>query len=68
MALHFLGKETDGGNSPTLWLDDERDEYVLQGWEVTDSDSLAAIGTVPAGELVLRVPTVLMNHLPKGDG
>jgi hypothetical protein len=34
MRLTFLGKETQGGNSPTLWETDDG-QYVIQGqvWE-----------------------------------
>ncbi|RCG32011.1 hypothetical protein DQ384_05575 [Sphaerisporangium album] len=64
MRLQFLGKETDGGNSPTLW-DTDGDEYVIQGFTVTDAEALADIGAVPDGELIIRVPKRLMDHLPK---
>ena len=30
MQLTFLGKDTQGGNSPTLWETDD-DQYVIQG-------------------------------------
>lgn len=33
MRLTFLGKETQGGGSPTLFGTD-RDTYVVQGWKV----------------------------------
>jgi hypothetical protein len=33
MRLTFLGKETQGGGSPTLWGTD-RSTYVVQGWKV----------------------------------
>ena len=38
MALRFLGKDPDSpdGGSPTVYYDDERDSYVLQGWRVLD--------------------------------
>ncbi len=65
MALVWLGRETDGGNSPTLWVDEATDEYVIQGFTVTDPDALTVIGTIPDDELVLRVPRRLMDHLPK---
>ncbi len=34
MQLTFLGKETQGGGSPTLYATD-RDTYVVQGWKVS---------------------------------
>ena len=33
MRLTFLGKNTQGGGSPTLYATD-RDTYVVQGWKV----------------------------------
>ena len=38
MALHRLGKDPESPNngSPTVYLDDESGNYVLQGWRVTD--------------------------------
>ncbi|GAA0961304.1 hypothetical protein [Virgisporangium aurantiacum] len=65
MALRFLGKETQSGNSPTLWADG--DDYVIQGFEL-DTATLAEVGALPAGELVIRVPRKLMEHLPKDPG
>lgn len=65
MQLRFLGKETEGGNSPTLWATDDG-QYVIQGFTL-DADALGQVGTVPDGELVIRVPRELMRHLPKED-
>ena len=62
MALHFLGKETQSGNSPTLWADGS--DYVIQGFTL-DEATLAEIGGLPAGEEVIRVPKKLMEHLSK---
>jgi hypothetical protein len=62
MALRFLGKETQGGNSPTLWAD--RDDYVIQGFTL-DGETLAEVGGIPEGEAVIRVPKKLMEHLAK---
>jgi hypothetical protein len=65
MQLRFLGKETEGGNSPTLY-DTGEDMYVIQGWTIDDPETLAQL-TVPGGEGVLMVPKALMKHLPKED-
>ena len=62
MALRFLGKETQSGNSPTLWADDT--DYVIQGY-LPDERTLAQVGGIPAGEAVIRVPKKLMEHLAK---
>lgn len=63
MRLIFLGKETEGGNSPTLFDTDE-DTFVIQGFTL-DADALEQVGTVPDGEAVVWVPQALMKHLPK---
>jgi hypothetical protein len=62
MALRFLGKETQSGNSPTLWADDQ--DYVIQGFTL-DAATLAEVGRIPEGEAVVRVPKKLMEHLAK---
>ena len=62
MTLRFLGKQTQSGNSPTLWADGE--DYVIQGFTL-DPETLAELGRVPQGEAVIRVPKLLMQHLAK---
>ena len=70
MELHFLGKVTDGGNSPTLFATPQimhgREIYVLQGWKITDPQTLAALGT-PEDEAVIAVPKELLRYLPEED-
>jgi hypothetical protein len=66
MRLTFLGKETQGGNSPTLWETDD-DHYVIQGFTL-DAEALAQVGVIPNGEAVIRVPKKLMRHLKEADG
>ena len=66
MRLTFIAKETQTGNSPTLWDTDE-DQYVIQGF-MLDADALAQVGNVPDGELVIRVPKKLMRHLKDAHG
>ena len=66
MQLTFLGKDTQGGNSPTLWETDDG-QYVIQGFTL-DVDALGQVGTVPAGEAVIRVPKQLMRHLRDAHG
>jgi hypothetical protein len=63
MRLRFLGRHSAPSNSPTLW-DTDAGQYVIQGFEL-DSDSLAQVGDVPPGELVIRVPKELMRYLPE---
>jgi hypothetical protein len=63
VRLIFLGKETEGGNSPTLFDTDE-DTFVIQGFTL-DAEALEQVGTVPDGEAVIWVPKALMKHLPE---
>ena len=64
MALRFLGKETQSGNSPTLWASDDGNDYVIQGFTL-DPATQAEVGAMPDGEAVIRVPKKLMQHLAK---
>lgn len=50
MQLTFLGKDTQGGGSPTLFATDGN-TYVVQGWRVPDE---------PAS---VEIPTKLLRHL-----
>ncbi|TCO47334.1 hypothetical protein [Actinocrispum wychmicini] len=49
MQLTFLGKETQGGGSPTLFATD-RGTYVVQGWKVAGHDKI-------------EIPQRLLAHL-----
>ena len=66
MRLTFLGKDTQGGNSSTLWETDDG-QYVIQGF-ILDAEALAQVGAVPDGEAVIRVPKKLMRHLKEARG
>lgn len=50
MRLTFLGKETQGGGSPTLFATD-RNTYVVQGWRVKEHDQ------------IIEIPQRLLAHL-----
>jgi hypothetical protein len=46
MTLRFIAKDpnTNGDNCPTVWVDEEKQEFVIQGWkadEVTQAECLA---------------------------
>jgi hypothetical protein len=68
MALEFLGvdPETMHGDSPTVW--DDGDCYVIQSWRITDPETLAQIGAVPAHETVLRLPKRMMQFFREVNG
>ena len=54
MVLHVLGKDPNSpqGDSATVYYDDERDTYVLQGAKVLDSERLSRM-KVPDHETVI---------------
>ncbi|WP_188309764.1 hypothetical protein [Streptomyces sp. CBMA123] len=76
MALRFVGidPDTGGGGSPTVWVDDEKQEIVIQGWDV-EAARLAEIREtewvpehatgVPAGESPVRLPFRMVPILRK---
>jgi hypothetical protein len=57
MALRKLGKdpESPSGGSPTVYLDEEKDTYLVQGWKVDDPEHLAAMD-IPGHETVVEIP------------
>ncbi|MCF2531766.1 hypothetical protein [Yinghuangia soli] len=69
MALHRLGKdpESPNGGSPTVWYDDETDQYLLQGNTVTDPARLAEVNA-PAHETVIEFPRRMMQFFPEVNG
>ena len=54
MQLTFLGKETQGGGSPTLYETD-RASYIVQGWRVPGQPSTT-----------VEIPESLLRHLHPG--
>jgi hypothetical protein len=70
MDLRFLGKDTQGGGSPTLFDTREtmngKEVYVIQGWRITDPETLAQLD-IPDHETVIAVPKNLMRFLPEDD-
>jgi hypothetical protein len=65
MEIRFLGKESEHGDSPTLYATDQG-AYLVQGWKITDLEILAKLD-VPVGETVVEIYAHLMTHLAK-DG
>ncbi|MFC1406146.1 MULTISPECIES: hypothetical protein [Streptacidiphilus] len=66
MTLRFIGVDPDtkSGGSPTVWVDEDTAEIVIQGWKINDAlrrrveqnpapDHAAGI---PATEDVVRLP------------
>jgi hypothetical protein len=61
MKIRFLGKETEHGDSPTLYATDQR-TYLIQGWKVADPEILAKLH-VPESETVVEIYARLMARL-----
>ena len=63
MSIRFLGGDTGNGGSPRLYQ--EGDDYLVQGYAVTEAQMLAELN-VPDGEAVVRVPKSLWKYLARG--
>lgn len=61
MSLQFLGGATGDGGSPRLYQ--EGDDFLVQGYTVTETQLLAELN-IPDGETVVRVPQSLWKYLP----
>jgi hypothetical protein len=61
MSLLFLGGDTGNAGSPRLYRDG--DDYLVQGYLVTEPRLLAKL-RIPPGETVVRVPESLWKYLP----
>ncbi|MEU6177432.1 hypothetical protein [Streptomyces coeruleorubidus] len=57
MPLRKLGKdpESPSGGSPTIYLDEEKDTYVVQGWTVDDDARLSQMD-IPGHESAVEIP------------
>ena len=74
MALQFVGKDPDSpnGGSPTVWVEDEAAEVVIQGW-LPDPEMMTKIDKtewvpghpvgVPDHEGVVRIPARMIPYL-----
>lgn len=67
MALRFIGIDpnTDEKNCPRVWIDEEKGEFVFQGWN-PDEQLLAEVrstGPLPDYEGVVRVPVRMAQIL-----
>jgi hypothetical protein len=75
VSLLFVGIDPDTGktNSPTVWIDQDKREFVFQGWD-PDAATLAeaaafevpghAVG-IPDGESVIRIPASMVHMIRK---
>ncbi|MFI7351853.1 hypothetical protein ACIBSR_37065 [Streptomyces sp. NPDC049936] len=65
MTLRFIGidPDTDKDHCPTVFLDEERGEFVIQGWKADGAleDQVRAAGVLPDHETVVRVPMRMVH-------
>ncbi|MEV6481011.1 hypothetical protein [Streptomyces sp. NPDC051576] len=66
MALIKLGQdpESPDGKSPTIYLDDEKDTYLVQGWKVVDEDRRSRLD-LPGHEDVIEIPKRMVRFFPE---
>ncbi|MBV2155083.1 hypothetical protein [Kitasatospora sp. SUK 42] len=67
MSLLFIAKDPNSpdGDSPTVWVDEETRDLVIQGWKIdsaTEAECLAT-GRIPDHEAVVRVPARLAQAI-----
>ncbi|MCU4747155.1 hypothetical protein H7827_10800 [Streptomyces sp. JH002] len=67
MALRFISKDpnTNGTQCPTVWVDDEAEEIVIQGWKADEALLARCRGTgpIPETEAVVRLPVRMVPAL-----
>jgi hypothetical protein len=63
MKLTFIRKTADSGetNCPSLYRTD-RDTFVVQGWRISDPETLAQLD-IPAHETVVEVPVDVLAEI-----
>ncbi|WP_371517441.1 hypothetical protein [Kitasatospora sp. NBC_01300] len=78
MALRFLGiiPNTPDTDSPTIWLDEETGDLLIQSYKATDDEVKACqeIGSIPGHstdvpdhETIIRLPKIMLQFIPKPD-
>ncbi|NIY69623.1 hypothetical protein [Streptomyces malaysiensis] len=68
MALRMLGKDPNSpnGNSPTVYVDEETDRYLVQGFKVLDEERLAQMD-IPDHETVVEIPRYMVGYFLPSD-
>ncbi|WP_406114537.1 hypothetical protein [Streptomyces sp. NBC_01014] len=69
MALRFIGIDpnTNSGNCPAVWIDDERQEVLFQGWKPdaeTEADCSSS-SPRPDSEGIVRLPYRMIELIRK---
>ncbi|GAA4912083.1 hypothetical protein [Streptomonospora salina] len=64
MALQYIGKDPESGKdgSPTVFVDQDNGDLVVQGWIADGSTRTGCLesGPIPDHETVVRVPARMM--------
>lgn len=73
MALRFIGIDpnTNGGNCPSVWIDETTGDLLFQGWEVTDQAILAEVADkspIAAHEKIVRLPARMRSMIQEACG
>ena len=68
MAWQFLGVDpaTSGRECPSVYYDEATDDFLVQGWRVTDPAALAQL-TMDDRETVVRIPHRLVQFFSHAD-
>ncbi|WP_240468125.1 hypothetical protein [Streptomyces dangxiongensis] len=68
MALRMLGKDPNSpdGNSPTIYVDEETDRYLVQGYKVLDEGRLKQLN-LPAHEGAVEIPRYMVQFFLAED-
>ncbi|MEU1626608.1 hypothetical protein ABZ746_15020 [Streptomyces sp. NPDC020096] len=68
MALRFIGidPDTEYDHCPTVWFDEDKQEFVFQGWKADEALLAKCLqtGSIPKTEAVVRLPA-RMAHMIK---
>ncbi|MDO0937143.1 hypothetical protein QQY66_37530 [Streptomyces sp. DG2A-72] len=78
MRLRFLGiiPNTPDTDSPTIWLDDDTGDLLIQSYRATEEEVKACqeIGSIPGHstdvpdhETVVRLPKVMLQYIPRPE-
>lgn len=65
MALRFIGIDTDRDHCPTVWVDEQTNEVVVQGWKADEATEAQCrqTGGLPDSEAVVRLPARMVSIL-----
>ncbi|MFQ6197064.1 hypothetical protein [Streptomyces sp. NPDC000405] len=69
MSLRMLGKdpESRNGDSPTIYLDEHKDTYLVQGWKVEETERLEQL-QLPGHETVVEIPRRMVQFFLEMQG